>query len=258
MPSRSRTTATIAKHPTGATILGVIDRREGPLDEGMILEEGAFPSGTAWTLRKALQLIASYSGSETTHGFQHWLRERIAEARDLFGVHIGDGALNRSLIFLLMGHDGADGIIELDGRGRSRIKWPQLRDRGVFTAENELARALATQLGGMFVKDPLDTRLFMNNLVTVHPLGGCPMGDGGAGFVDHAGRVLSDDGGLQPGLYVADASVIPTSLGVNPLWTISALAERVAAHAVVDLKLAPALGDVKASSKLNPRAAAPA
>lgn len=240
-----------ARHPTGATILGVIDRREGELDKGVIIEEGAFPSGTAAALRKLMQLVASYSGAETGHGFRHWVRERLAELRDLLGVRTRDGALNRTLLFLLMGHDGADGIIELDRRGRSRIKWPQLRDRAVFTAENDLARTLATTLGGMFVKDPLDTRLFLNNVLTVHPLGGCAMGDRDAGFADHAGRVQADDGSVQRGLYVADASVIPTSLGVNPLWTISALAERIAAHAVVDLGLAPRLADVKASSTLN-------
>ena len=34
------------------------------------------------------------------------------------------------------------------------------------------------------------------------------------------------------GLYVADASVIPTALGVNPYMTIGALAERTAYHIV--------------------------
>jgi cholesterol oxidase len=93
----------------------------------------------------------------------------------------------------------------------------------------------------------------MNNLVTVHPLGGCPMGDHGAGAVDDAGRVMADNSGSpHRGLYVADASVIPTSLGVNPLWTISALAERIAAHVVVDLGLAPTVAAVKASSTLRP------
>ena len=78
------------------------------------------------------------------------------------------------------------------------------------------------------------------------------MADGGAGAVDHAGRVQDDGGVAHPGLYVADASVIPTSLGVNPLWTISALAERIAAHAVVDLGLAPAVGAFQPSSTLKP------
>lgn len=240
-----------AKHPTGATILGMIDARAGALADGILIEEGAFPSGAAGALRKLLQVFASYSGVETGHGFTHWLGERLAELRDLLGLRVGDGALNRTLLFLLMGHDGADGQIELDRHGRARVRWPELHTRGLFSAENARARAIAEKLGGMFVKDPLDTRLFMNNLITVHPLGGCPMGDTD-GAADHAGRVRAEDGAPQPGLYVADASVIPTSLGVNPLWTISALAERVAAHAVVDLGFAPSLAAVRASSTLAP------
>jgi len=241
-----------AKHPTGATILGVIDRRGGALANGIIIEEGAFPSGTAGMLRELLEVIASYSGKETGHGFLHWLRELPGQLRDLLGIGTAEGALNRTQLFLLMGHDGADGLIELDGRGRSKVKWPELRNRKLFTAENELARDITTKLGGVFVTNPLHTPLFKNNLITVHPLGGCPMGDRGEGFVDHAGRVQADDGAKQPGLYVADASVIPTSLGVNPLWTISALAERIAAHVVVDLRLAPTPECVRASPTLKP------
>lgn len=149
-----------------------------------------------------------------------------------------DGALDRSMALLAMGHDGADGIIELGCDDRPVVRWPELRTRTVFTAEDSLARALTGRLGGMFVTDPLDTKLPMNNLVTVHPLGGCPMADSGVtGVVDHAGRVFSDDGKTYRGLYVSDASVIPTSLGVNPLWTISALAEWIAEHVTRDLEL---------------------
>jgi cholesterol oxidase len=241
-----------AANPTGATILGIVDRRSGPLANGVIIEEGAFPSAAAATLRRLVSVIASYSGSETAHGFMHWFHERVAEARDLVGSDVREGALNRTLLFLLMGHDGADGVIELDGQGRAKVEWPQLRHRRVFRAENQLAREIATNLGGMFVTDPLDTPLFLNNLITVHPLGGCAMGDDGDSPVDHAGRVRSDDGTVHQGLYVADASVIPTSLGVNPLLTISALAERIAVHVAVDLGLAPDIDVVKASPTLKP------
>ncbi len=64
-----------------------------------------------------------------------------------------------------------------------------------------------------------------------HPLGGCRMAnDAAAGVVDEYGRVFDQaaEAGAQfyPGLYITDASIVPTSLGVNPSLTISALALR--------------------------------
>ena len=243
---------TSARHPTGATILGVIDHRAGAGQDGIIIEEGAFPSGTAGLLRKLLEGVALVAGHETRPGCANRLREWLDRARDFFGIATAEGALNRTLLFLLMGHDGAGGKVELDSRGRTRISWANLDKLPVFGRENAFAQKINEALRGTFIADPLDSRLLMNNLITVHPLGGCAMGDDGAAVVDHAGRVRFDDGTVQPGLYVADASLIPTSLGVNPLWTITALAERVAAHAVVDLDKAPDLDAVHASLTLRP------
>jgi choline dehydrogenase-like flavoprotein len=51
------------------------------------------------------------------------------------------------------------------------------------------------------------------------------------GVVDEWGRVFRQagaGGGVHPGLYIADGSVLPTALGVNPALTISAVALRVA------------------------------
>ncbi|HTT65952.1 MAG TPA: GMC family oxidoreductase [Bryobacteraceae bacterium] len=57
-----------------------------------------------------------------------------------------------------------------------------------------------------------------------HPQGGCGMGNGAGGSVtDSYGRVH----GL-PWLFVADASLFPNSLEINPYVTIMALADRVA------------------------------
>ncbi len=59
-----------------------------------------------------------------------------------------------------------------------------------------------------------------------HPLGSCRMAASpDAGVVDTWGRVYGVDG-----LYLADGSVVPSSLGVNPQVTIMAMATRVASH----------------------------
>jgi len=64
--------------------------------------------------------------------------------------------------------------------------------------------------------------------MTVHPLGGCPMGTGPHdGVVDAVGRVFGADG-----LYVADGSIMPGPVGANPSLTIAAVAERIAAGMV--------------------------
>jgi cholesterol oxidase len=96
-------------------------------------------------------------------------------------------------------------------------------------------------------QDPADPRPFRNpflmrnvfgalkiNSITLsHPLGGCRIAEDGArGVVDQYGRVFdtSTPGArdVHKGLFVADGSIIPTALGVNPSLTISALALRIA------------------------------
>ena len=62
-----------------------------------------------------------------------------------------------------------------------------------------------------------------------HPMGGCALGgDRRRDVVDSRGRSWDVDG-----LYVADSSILPTSLGVNPCYTVYALG-RLIAHGLAE------------------------
>lgn len=160
---------------------------------------------------------------------------------NLFSVLLNDPDLSKSMAMLGMGHDDAEGkLVKKDGRWQ--ISWPGLKEspyrQMVFREFDRLARAH----GGRYKR----LKAFGNNLVTVHPLGACGMSDSPeCGPVNHLGQVYDGAGGgsvdlrtgqgrVHEGLYVADGSIIPTALGVNPYMTIGALAERVAHHIVVN------------------------
>ncbi len=64
-------------------------------------------------------------------------------------------------------------------------------------------------------------------------------GDSDCGVVDSNGKCFNTDN-----LYVADGSIVPTSLGVNPQITIMALATKISHHIADELKKA------KVNSKL--------
>lgn len=167
-----------------------------------------------------------------------WSRERVARwSRDR--VWNTDGALNRSLAFLIMCHDNSDGDIVLDAHGEATVAWPGATTERIYSDVDDVVAGAVESIGGTYFKNPrLATRWVGGNLLTAHPLGGCCTADSvDYGVVDHAGRVFDPDGGFHDGLYVSDASVLPRAVAVNPSLTISAFAERMAEHLRAELGL---------------------
>src|SRR6266536_3082270 len=79
-----------------------------------------------------------------------------------------------------------------------------------------------------------------DSIAVSHPLGGCRMAKSAAeGVVDEFGHVFdktkTGDRPFYEGLYIADASVIPTALGVNPSLTISTLSLRIGKKIIDEL-----------------------
>jgi len=215
----------------GPCIAGIIDVREqDDLGQGLVIEEGVIPGAISVVLAKVFGIAAGMVGHDTDAGIADFYRERTRELESLLTGPYG-GALRNTLTFLVMAHDDASGRIVLRD-DRARVDWPGVGKKPIFERISGLLEQATSGLGGTYVRNPIWTELLGHDLVTVHPLGGCPMGeDGAGGVVDHGGRVFSSAAGddVHDGLYVLDGSVIPRSLGVNPLFTISAVAERACA-----------------------------
>ncbi|WGS53626.1 GMC oxidoreductase [Paraburkholderia sp. D15] len=217
--------------PVGPTIAGLIDHRDTPnLRDGFVIEEGSLAGPVGAALVGLLGAAAPLEGVDA--GGPPGADSRLAyDARVLESYLRGPyrGALNHTQSYLVMAHDDESGQIHVDPRGQPRIAWPNAGRQPIFqTVERTLEHATAP-LGGKYLRNPISTAIAGNRTVTVHPLGGCGMGeDAQHGVVDHMGRVFSGAAGsaVHDGLYVMDGAVMPMSLGVNPLLTISALAER--------------------------------
>ncbi|MFN2606634.1 MAG: alpha/beta fold hydrolase [Acidimicrobiales bacterium] len=214
--------------PVGPCITGAIDMRDTPdVERGMIIEEGSIPGALGPVLPLSMSASAAALGVDTDHGIGDEVKEAARELESL--VHGPyHGAVDNTQIYLVMANDDAGGSMALDD-DRLRVRWPGVGKTPLFQEISDTLEAATRPLGGTYLRDPLWSKDIGDRLVTVHPLGGCPMGeDASQGVVNHKGQVYSGTEGTEvhEGLYVSDGSVIPRPLGVNPLLTISALAER--------------------------------
>ena len=213
--------------PVGPCISGLIDLRLQPdLESGMVIEEGSIPGALAAFLPAALSAgakLAEQSGS-VADNVERKARELASFVRGAY-----HGAVRRSQTYLVMTYDDGEGRIVLDEHDQARIDWPSVGRQPIFQQVDQRLREATHALGGIYVPNPLWSELMNHSLTSVHPLGGCVMAEDAAhGVVNHKGQVFAGRAGTEvyDTLYVCDGAVVPRPLGVNPLLTISALAER--------------------------------
>ena len=192
----------------------------------LYIQDLGIPDPFFWTLQAALP------NTTRLHNLWWVLKEYVTR---MFGGTSGKtqgvdfqqlfrGGLLRALPYLGMGTDDADGTIRLIN-GQLEVNWKRSSSRGMFDRMEKLLRSLSEAMHGRYKPSPL-WDWPVRKLLTAHPLGGCAMSDRkDDGVVDEFGQVWN-----YPNLFVADGSIIPTALAINPSATISALAERTADH----------------------------
>lgn len=145
---------------------------------------------------------------------------------------LGSGELSASSLPLLgMGRDVPDGVLRLRD-GRLDCGWTTATSREYFERVRATMRQIGDVLDAKYADNPIWLR---KRVITVHPVGGAPIGrHAGEGVCDPYGEVFG-----FPGLYVADGAAMPGPVGANPSLTIAALADRMctrilesAAHSV--------------------------
>jgi cholesterol oxidase len=177
---------------------------ESPSGRGFLIQDAGAPAFSEWL----------WHGLELPGGLWRALRRRAPA--EVFGTARESAAM---MPLLGVGRDVPGGQMQLRG-DRLVLTWKGTASRAYFESLEATARRLGDALGGRVLRlgGPFA------RLLTVHPLGGCAMGRTPEdGVVDPFGNVFGCEG-----LSVADGSILPGPVGVNPSMTIAALAERIA------------------------------
>ena len=212
--------------PVITSYVRVGDELDGPPERGrgFYIQDGGHPEFVSWLVEAAqapgvIRRFASF-------GWHYLRRLALREPRSDLSAAVrgilGSAFLSScSLPVLGMGRDVPDGRMSLD-RGYLAVDWTTKTSAEYFGRMRRVMRELADALGARYRDNP---SWLLRRVITVHPLGGCPMGrDAREGVVDAWGEVFGD----PPGLWVADGSVMPGPVGANPSLTIAALADRTA------------------------------
>lgn len=201
----------------------------GAQGRGFYTEDGGHPYLMSW--------LAEMSGlpgllSRSIGFLKIALKYRLGFSNDAdLGAEISDviGDAQNTLStmpILSMGRDNPVARLFLNN-GRLDCDWHIKHSREYFDRVRRAGKCIAKALNADYVDNP-SYRFNFQQVMTAHPLGGCAMAKGlDEGVVDSCGEVFGN-----PGLFVADGSILPGPVGPNPSLTIAAISNRIAKHII--------------------------
>jgi cholesterol oxidase len=218
--------------PVITSTIRVPDALEGGPGRAYYIQDGGQPQIASWimevghlpgVIRRAIRLAVRL--------VKKWLRiDRRADIGREISAAFGPATLSSSTMLLFgMGRDIPDGNMSLTDDGYLDLDWRTRRSNAFFKQVRGTGKQIAVVLDAKFLDNP---PWHLSRVVTVHPLGGCPMGrDEREGVVDSYGRVFG-----HPELLVVDGSIVPGPVGPNPSNTIAAMAHRAAERLIEEAR----------------------
>jgi cholesterol oxidase len=196
-------------------------------DEETSVEPCRYPPGSSF-MRTLIWPLAGYgdAGSKFVHRLWASLKHLVKSPGDFLHTRINSGWAERDTVLLIMqtvenkmACRRGRGPMTLFRKGLHTRRDPDEPIPACVDAGSDVVKRFAEKVDGV-------AWVGLNDLLdipnTAHIMGGCPIGgDETTGVVDINHQVFN-----YPGLYVADGSVVPANLGVNPSLTIAAMAER--------------------------------
>jgi cholesterol oxidase len=215
--------------PVITSALRVRDKADGGKARGYYVEDAGYPNFASWLVQV----------TDAPGALRRWTRLGYRYLQSLAGIDpdtdlgtefaaaFGPTTLSGSSLPLLgMGRDIPNGRLRLRGKYLD-LDWRISASRRYFKHMRRTMKDVARALDGDFRDNVM---WYLGRVVTVHPLGGCPMGHSPeTGVVDAHGEVFG-----HPGLYVADGSIMPGPVGPNPALTIAGLADRAAERVIAN------------------------
>lgn len=212
--------------PVITSYMRVPDSVDGGTGRGYYVEDAGYPAWLDWmvestTLPHTISRAARFA-------LRRLMAKLTRKPVSDIGAELGYllGACTRSsgsMPMLGMGRDVPDGVMKVRKGRYLDVDWTIKTSEDYFGRVRKTMEGIAEALGAGFLDNPL---WYLKRVITVHPLGGCPMGrNDSEGVVDEWGQVFG-----YPGLYVADGSVMPGPVGPNPSLTIAAFADRMCTH----------------------------